>query len=63
MPVTIERLTSNVRIVEGADGLSDGQIERLVALVMARLREQTEARQRSQKESEVPDRMSEHDQF
>lgn len=43
--------------------MSDGQIERLVALVMARLREQTEARQRSQKESEVPDRMSEHDQF
>lgn len=63
MPVTIERLTSNVNIVDGPNGLNDGQIERLVALVLARLREQTEAHQRSQKESEVPDRMSEHDQF
>jgi hypothetical protein len=61
MPVTIGTLTSNVNVVDGPDRLNDEMIERLIKLVLDRLNQETQAREQSLQESEVRDRMSEHD--
>jgi len=39
MPVHIEKLTSDMLVQEGGAGLSPAQIERIVAIVIARLEE------------------------
>ena len=64
MAVTIQRLSSTVTVGEGrggggADGPLDPQaVEQIVAVVMARLKEEQRHEQRLRSEMSVPERMS-----
>jgi hypothetical protein len=52
MPIHIEELSSEVAVVDGGFPLTDGQLERVAAIVLARLkeRERSAARRRDVQE-------------
>ena len=61
MGVTIGTLSSTVSVGDGraAGGLDPQAVEQIVAVVMARLKEEQRHEQRLRSEMSVPDRMSE----
>lgn len=58
MPVTIGEVSTTVNIVDGNQPLSEEMIERLVQLVLQRLREQERWDALTRKESELTNRMT-----
>ncbi len=63
MPVTIGTLTSNVNVVDSHSTLNDEMIEKIVQLVILRLKDEQHFELQVRKEQEVRDRMSEIDPF
>lgn len=61
MPVTIGTLTSRITVQEGDAALSPELVERLVAAVLARLRQELAAEEVRRLEQEVPRRFSSPD--
>ena len=61
MAVTIQRLSSTVTVGDGpAEGrLDPAYVEQIVAVVMARLKDEQRHEQRLRSEMSVPERMSE----
>ena len=47
MPIHVERMTSNVAVQDGELALSPAQLEKLVALVIARLEDRAREAERS----------------
>ena len=63
MPITIETITSNVKVVDRTAGLDDETLQQIVALVRAQLERDQRAARQAESEGEIRDRMSEHDRF
>lgn len=61
MPVRIGTLTSTVNVVEPGGALNEEAMEKIVALVAARLQGEQAAEEHTRRESEIPDRLSQKD--
>lgn len=63
MPVTIGTLTSNVNVVDNEGMANDAMVERIVRLVMIRLRQERQFEDLAHREREIRDRMSQTEPF
>lgn len=64
MPVRINEMTSNVRLTgEGGPAMDESMTERLVQIVLQRLREEEEYRGRVRDETGIRDGVSEIDPY
>ena len=63
MPVTIGTLTSNVNVVDSSGVLTEEMMERIVKMVMMRLKEERHFEEQARQEREIRDRMSESEPY
>lgn len=64
MPVTIGTMASSLSIVEASGGaITEEMLERIVTLVLQRLKEERFAEKQVQQERQIRDRMSETEPF
>lgn len=63
MPITIETMTSNVKVIDREHALNDEVLETLVRAVLARLAERRDAEEGAREESEIPERASDSATF
>lgn len=63
MPVTIGTLKSSVHVTEGGAGLNDELTERIVAIAVARMKEELRREKETQADGDVQDRRSEPEPY
>ena len=65
MPVRINNIESNVSVAEGENsgGFSENQVERIVQLVMQRLKEEQNLQVRMDEETRITNKVSKKDLF
>ena len=65
MPVRINNIESNVSVAEGENsgGFSENQVERIVQLVMQRIKEEQDLQVRMDEETRITNKVSKKDLF
>lgn len=63
MPVRINEMTSNVRLTEGDSPVNEEMVERLVRIVLQRLRQEAQYQERIRDETGIREGVSEIDPY